>query len=89
MSGGGKGGAWEGTRTAHAGARSLSLPTHPSLNKSPPLTPFVSRRHMCMTMRGVEKPGALTVSSAFTGAFKDDRALRTEFFAAVRGGGGR
>jgi GTP cyclohydrolase I len=42
-----------------------------------------------MTMRGVEKPGALTVSSAFTGAFKDDRALRTEFFAAVRGGGGR
>lgn len=46
----------------------------------------VEATHMCMTMRGVEKPGATTVTSAYTGAFKGDagRELRAEFAARIR-----
>ncbi len=48
----------------------------------------VEATHMCMTMRGVEKPGAMTLSSCYLGKFKEDRAMRAEFMAAVRTGGG-
>lgn len=41
--------------------------------------------HMCMTMRGVEKPGATTISQAFTGVLKTDRDLKREFLVSVRG----
>jgi len=36
---------------------------------------------MCMSMRGVDKPGATTVTSAFLGAFKDGADLKAEFWA--------
>ena len=35
-------------------------------------------RHLCMEMRGVEKPGALTTTSAVRGIFRDKMA-REEF----------
>lgn len=46
----------------------------------------VEAAHMCMAMRGVEKPGALTVSSCFLGQLKEDRYLRTEFLTNIRTG---
>lgn len=36
--------------------------------------------HFCMTMRGVKKPGATTVTSAVRGLFREDAAARTEAF---------
>ncbi len=33
---------------------------------------MIEAEHMCMSLRGVEKPGALTVTTQFTGAFRDD-----------------
>ncbi len=39
----------------------------------------VEARHLCMEMRGVEKPGTWTTTSAVRGQFKDDRATREEF----------
>jgi GTP cyclohydrolase I len=38
---------------------------------------------MCMTMRGVEKPGAATRTSAFLGVFDSDRDKRMEFLAQI------
>ncbi|OBB16860.1 GTP cyclohydrolase I FolE [Mycobacteriaceae bacterium 1482268.1] len=34
--------------------------------------------HLCMSMRGVRKPGALTTTSAVRGQFKTDKASRSE-----------
>ncbi len=41
--------------------------------------------HLCMTMRGVKKPGSRLVTSATRGAFRVSAATRAEFFALVRG----
>ena len=38
----------------------------------------VEAEHLCMSMRGVRKPGALTVTSAVRGIFKSDQSTRTE-----------
>lgn len=40
----------------------------------------VEAEHMCMTMRGIKKPGSKTVTMATRGVFKDNEALRNQFF---------
>ena len=37
--------------------------------------------HMCMSLRGVQQPGARTVTSALRGAVRDDHQTRQEFLA--------
>lgn len=39
--------------------------------------------HLCMSMRGVQRPGALTMTSAMLGSLRTDRALRTDFFSLL------
>lgn len=41
--------------------------------------------HMCMTMRGVRKPGATTVTSAVRGIFEEDVAARSEAMSLIKG----
>lgn len=41
-------------------------------------------RHLCMEMRGVQKPGTDTVTSTMLGAFKDDPRTRSEFLELIR-----
>ncbi|HLN06113.1 MAG TPA: GTP cyclohydrolase I FolE [Acidimicrobiales bacterium] len=48
----------------------------------------IEAEHLCMSMRGVRKPGALTVTSAVRGLFRTDAATRAEAMGFVRGRGG-
>jgi GTP cyclohydrolase I len=41
----------------------------------------VSAEHTCMTIRGVRKPGARTVTSALRGELRDDARTRQELFS--------
>jgi GTP cyclohydrolase I len=42
--------------------------------------------HMCMSLRGVQKPGARTVTSALHGLVREDPRTRAEFLALAQGG---
>jgi GTP cyclohydrolase I len=39
----------------------------------------IEAEHMCMAMRGVQKQGSRTITSALRGAFRDDSRTRDEF----------
>ncbi|MBM7619557.1 GTP cyclohydrolase I [Bacillus tianshenii] len=45
----------------------------------------VEAEHMCMTMRGVKKPGALTITSAVRGVLEKDAAARAEVLSFIKG----
>jgi GTP cyclohydrolase I len=45
----------------------------------------IKAEHMCMTMRGVKKPGSKIVTSAMRGNFRSRAATRAEFVSLVEG----
>src|SRR5436190_14575054 len=47
----------------------------------------IEAEHLCMTMRGVRKPGTLTITSAVRGLFRDNFATRFEAMQFIHGGG--
>ncbi|MGM9640459.1 MAG: GTP cyclohydrolase I FolE [Faecousia sp.] len=46
---------------------------------------MLEAEHMCMTMRGVQKPGTLTVTTMVRGVFAEDYSLQQTFLQMVRG----
>ncbi len=45
----------------------------------------IEAEHLCMTMRGVQKPGTTLITSAIRGAFRRRAVTRAEFLTLVRG----
>jgi GTP cyclohydrolase I len=45
---------------------------------------MIEAEHLCMAMRGVQKEGVTTVTTQFTGVFRDDPAEQVRFFNLVR-----
>ena len=45
---------------------------------------MIEAEHLCMTMRGVQKPGAKTVTTIVRGVFADDLSLQQTFLQMVR-----
>jgi GTP cyclohydrolase IA len=47
---------------------------------------LVEAEHMCMSMRGVLKQGASTVTVQFSGSFRDNPSEQAHFYTLLRGG---
>lgn len=45
---------------------------------------LVEAEHMCMTMRGVKKPGSKTVTIAKRGVFEENEQLQQQFFQMLK-----
>jgi len=45
----------------------------------------IEAEHTCMTLRGVKKPGAITITSAVLGGFRKDSRTRSEAMALIKG----
>ena len=50
---------------------------------------MIEAEHLCMSMRGVRKPGTLTVTSAVRSLFKENQATRAEVMSLIGPPGGR
>jgi GTP cyclohydrolase I len=46
---------------------------------------MLEAEHMCMSLRGVEKPGSTTITTHFTGTFRDSSDEQVRFITLVRG----
>ena len=44
----------------------------------------IEAEHMCMSMRGIKKPGSKTVTVVTRGVFKEDAELRQTFFNMIK-----
>jgi GTP cyclohydrolase I len=47
---------------------------------------MIEAEHLCMTIRGINKHGATTVTTQFTGVFRDDPAEQARFLSLVHNG---
>ncbi len=45
---------------------------------------YMEAEHMCMTMRGIKKPGTKTVTAVCRGAFAENEQLKQQFFWLVK-----
>ncbi|MFC4410968.1 GTP cyclohydrolase I FolE [Chungangia koreensis] len=45
---------------------------------------LLEAEHMCMTMRGIKKPGSKTITAVSRGNFEQDEQLRTEILNMIR-----
>jgi GTP cyclohydrolase I len=44
----------------------------------------IEAEHLCMQMRGVQKPGSIAVTSEMLGTFRSNQATRAEFMNLIK-----
>ena len=44
----------------------------------------IQAKHLCMSMRGIQKDDAVTVTTQFSGELRDNDKLRKEFLSSVK-----
>lgn len=44
----------------------------------------IEAEHLCMSMRGVKKPGHITITSSLLGVFKKDSSAKEEFMRLIK-----
>lgn len=80
-------------RTVEVYARRLQLQEQMTMQIAEDIMTYLDARgvmvvieaeHLCMTMRGVKKPGAKTMTIACRGAFEDDAELRQTCLSLIR-----
>ena len=80
-------------RTVEVYARRLQLQEQMTMQIAEDIMTYLDARgvmvvieaeHLCMTMRGVKKPGAKTMTIACHGAFEDDAELRQTCLSLIR-----
>jgi GTP cyclohydrolase IA len=49
------------------------------------LAVLIEAEHMCMAMRGIQKQGVSTVTTQFSGVFRDEPTEQVRFFSLLRG----
>ncbi|QKV18080.1 GTP cyclohydrolase I FolE [Oricola thermophila] len=47
---------------------------------------MIEAEHMCMAMRGIRKQGSTTITTTFTGSYRDDPTEQARFISMVRNG---
>lgn len=47
---------------------------------------LIEAEHMCMSMRGIQKPGTKTVTTVVRGAFAEDNMLQQTFLQMIKQG---
>ena len=45
---------------------------------------MIEAEHMCMTMRGIKKPGSKTITTVARGLYKENRAERQEILSLIQ-----
>ena len=45
---------------------------------------MIEAEHMCMTMRGVKKPGTRTITTTYRGICKEDKDLKNEILSLMK-----
>lgn len=46
---------------------------------------LIEAKHQCMTTRGIKKPDVATITTQFTGVFRDDPRMEARFMQMIRG----
>eukprot|EP00435_Cladocopium_sp_Y103_P079104 s1_g2843.t1 len=46
---------------------------------------LIEAKHQCMTTRGIKKPDVATITTQFTGVFKEDPNMERRFLSMIRG----
>ena len=67
------------------GSRPGPVDAYAELLAVPGVTVVIEAEHMCMSLRGVQKFGSQTVTSALHGLVRDDARTRQEFLALTTG----